>query len=321
MQAVRLGTAENYWEKDWLALLFSPLVLDSVLPGDAATDQAAFVLYSDSDGHLTDAVVNLLKKFQARNTPVCLVHLSDEFLGCPIDCYSMATAVVRNYFRPTASILSNVMHIPLGYKIGFNFNLKVREMQERKYQWFFAGEIKGSRRKMLSAAEQIPGGRSVITSRWDDPAGLSTEQYAAALNDAVFAPCPRGNDSVDCFRIWESLEAGAIPIVEDDGRFSPLLDGLKVPERLRSPFQPRGRFTGRYRALFGHSYWSSMFDESLPLLRLYDWSQLPQLIQNVGDPALLARRTRVWWEATKDSTRLRLRQLLAPLLTSIPPSR
>jgi hypothetical protein len=33
------------------------------------------------------------------------------------------------------------------------------------------------------------------------------------MNDAIFALCPPGQDSMDSFRVYEALEAGCIPVV------------------------------------------------------------------------------------------------------------
>ena len=316
MQTILVGTEPDFFERDWLESLFAPTTLDIV--SSLEPSQPALVILSDSIGKNPAGVRRLLGEAAGR-VPVGLIHLSDEFLASPIDFYDQATWVFRHYYRSAAAAMNHVLHTPLGYKSGFQTGLVRKRIQDRKTSWFFAGEIKGRRNEMLAAANRLPGGAAVLTQTWNDPQGLSTAEYASALADTVFALCPRGNDSVDCFRVYEALEAGAIPIVEDDGRFDPWLAPLRLPEAVRSPFEPRGRFTGRYRRLFGHGYWKSLFGEDFPLPCLHDWKRLPELIQQFGEPEHLAARTGVWWEATKLQARRQVQRALnemGPLATA-----
>jgi hypothetical protein len=170
---------------------------------------------------------------------------------------------------------------------------------------------------MMAAAQRIPEGLAVTTRCWDDPDGMPTQAYAAALADAVYAPCPRGNDSVDCYRIWEALEAGAIPIVEDDGRFDQLLSFARVPTILQLPLAPRARWNVRYRARFAKSYWFSMFGEEFPLPRIHRWQHLPGIVA-ANDPAVLSKRVNDWWDGVKQHCRQELRVRLSPLTQHLP---
>ena len=43
---------------------------------------------------------------------------------------------------------------------------------------------------------------------------LNAEQYSKLMSQFTFSPSPVGNFNVECFRVWESLELGSIPIVE-----------------------------------------------------------------------------------------------------------
>jgi hypothetical protein len=43
---------------------------------------------------------------------------------------------------------------------------------------------------------------------------LTSEEYQSLLENTVFAPCPMGRLNLECFRLYEALECGAIPIVE-----------------------------------------------------------------------------------------------------------
>jgi hypothetical protein len=41
---------------------------------------------------------------------------------------------------------------------------------------------------------------------------LSAEAYSAMCSKSIFMPCPRGQN-LECFRIYEALEHGAIPVL------------------------------------------------------------------------------------------------------------
>jgi hypothetical protein len=39
-------------------------------------------------------------------------------------------------------------------------------------------------------------------------------EYRQLLLNSMFAPCPMGNANIECYRTFEALESGAVPIVE-----------------------------------------------------------------------------------------------------------
>eukprot|EP00049_Salpingoeca_infusionum_P000042 m.36720 g.36720 ORF g.36720 m.36720 type:complete len:182 (+) comp10032_c0_seq2:1405-1950(+) len=63
------------------------------------------------------------------------------------------------------------------------------------------------------------------------PAYLRPEDYARVMQDSVFALCPKGH-SIDQFRLYEAMESGAIPVLENKDGY--LVDKLP-PEYLDSP--------------------------------------------------------------------------------------
>lgn len=55
-----------------------------------------------------------------------------------------------------------------------------------------------------------------VNSAWQSEDSIGTEEYKQILRDSIFVPCPRGNNSADTFRLYEALEVGAIPILDQD---------------------------------------------------------------------------------------------------------
>ena len=85
------------------------------------------------------------------------------------------------------------------------------------------GQVKGkpTRENMLSKLEDIPGEHFLhITERWNDNNQIEISEYKKILKNSVFVPCPSGWGGAiglkDCFRLYETLEAGSIPIIEKD---------------------------------------------------------------------------------------------------------
>jgi hypothetical protein len=92
-------------------------------------------------------------------------------------------------------------------------------MKDKKYIWCFMGQTKDrpTRQKMLEELRKVSGEYfEHQTSSWSSNENLSTEEYRSIIEDSIFVPCARGNESVDTFRLYEALELGAIPIVERD---------------------------------------------------------------------------------------------------------
>ena len=88
------------------------------------------------------------------------------------------------------------------------------------------GQAEGrpTRSKMLTELKEVSGEYfENINSGWQSKDMLSTEEYKKILEDSVFVPCPRGNESVDTFRLYETLEVGSIPLIEKDSYWGDLL--------------------------------------------------------------------------------------------------
>ena len=165
---------------------------------------------------------------------------------------------------------------------------------------------------MLKSAGRIPGGRHYLTSGAFDssegPQPLPIDEYSKLLGDAVFALCPRGNQSLDCYRLYEALEAGCIPIVEDSG-------GANEWRDLFSPcsfYRIRG-----WRArvlvkslvhLFHCGYWRKVYGD-FPCPAINHWENLEMLLKRT-DIERTSQRARAWWEAYKKQLRESVRKIV-----------
>lgn len=296
---------DSAYEYDWLNLLLSDFEINHLIEDDVYADRAIVVAnlnhnFFDRDGSRRKYSEELtqfrqyLQGFKARGLKVGLFHLNDEFYKESTDFYKDLDFVFRQYYKPEDHKNLNCHHLALGYKSGFTDGLVQQPIGERKYFWSFAGQLKGSRYEMAQYADRIPGGKCHTTDQWNDPKGLNTQEYAALLNNTVFSLCPMGNYSVDCYRIYEALEAGAIPIIE----------AKDIREALAVLFNPRsllkyGLWDQRFW-LRNCRYWEKAFSADFPCPLIYSWKDLETLTSSI-DIKSLSKEIQCWWQEYKQS--------------------
>lgn len=81
----------------------------------------------------------------------------------------------------------------------------------------FAGQVNHERRELVAArlSEKRDDGWPVALATFDHFTGdLPPGVYADMMRRARFVPCPAGNVSLDSFRVYEALQAGAVPILD-----------------------------------------------------------------------------------------------------------
>jgi hypothetical protein len=249
-------------------------------------------------------------RFRAAGLKVGLIHLSDEWKEAPVDFYEQAAFVFRNCYRGAVQRPGHCWFFGLGWKGGFREVLVDRPIDQRSLTWSFAGMIKTTRGIMIKAAQRIPGGRHITTTGFGGQGGgIATPEYARMMNDTVFALCPRGNTAVDCFRVYEAFEAGAIPIVEDDGG-SDLAGELIWPWNfMRVEAWRRSYWRYHFRNPFRPSFWKMAYGEDFPAPRIMHWETVDTLIRSI-DVAATAARCRAWWATYKSETRALMAQVV-----------
>ncbi len=238
---------------------------------------------------------NYIERYQNEGMKVGLFHLGDELYKEFTGFYKDLDFIFRAYYRAEDhKKYQRCYYLPLGYSSGFCNGLVPRKINEREYLWSFAGQLKGSRYEMIEYAKCIPGGKYHATNQWNDPNGLTTKEYAALLSNTVFSPCPIGNFSVDCFRVYESLEAGAIPIVEAKG----------VREALSVFFNPYHivKYGIRDQKIWlrNYRYWEKAFSKDFPFPLIYNWKDLGMLMSSI-DIESTSEKIQLWWKRYKQS--------------------
>jgi dihydrofolate reductase len=216
----------------------------------------------------------LLNLYESTGTPFSLIHLSDEYLDDDTHAYSMKQCrqVFRNYLHPYH--LKNPKVLTFG--IGFRNGMRGAGLDSlRPYIWSFAGYIKKSDRSLICSLFQSFQPNKIHETTGFNQGILPPDQYGALLRQSHFVLCPVGNCSIDTFRLYEALEAGAIPIT--------------LYTNVNQPF-----------VRFISHYWGTLFGtQDLPFIISHSWEENVRLLRDtVLHPDRLNQlkeRARVFW--------------------------
>jgi len=224
-------------------------------------------------------------------------HMGDERGDHNRAFYGDADYVIRNYWHEPAFATSQtrslgVLWAPNGYRTGLGPIDAAQHLSiaQRRIIGFFAGAISGrlledQRAAMLRCASAAKLPFTIMTTGGFGQ-GLGVVSYASWLSNARFALVPAGN-SHETIRLYEALEAGAIPIM------------------VRSAFVSQ---TGALGAL-----------GIPPFILLDSWDGLAEAyapFADAGAPATIEslenmrRQVVQWWTAFKQMQRTKIRNLI-----------
>ena len=195
-------------ESDWIQELFGNIFGEYIVDGDHEVVADHCLLIDSSIARHDPAYYARFRGMDA-----FLLHLSDETYEGGYCAYDHFRGVFRTYwssvFRP-----ERVLSLPLGYGNGLRSNGSCTAAAQRPYNWSFLGQVsKASRPDMVKALTPIAPHYCHATDGIIPHIFPQTE-YQHILLSSAFAPCPMGNVNLDSYRVYEALEAGAIPIVE-----------------------------------------------------------------------------------------------------------
>lgn len=162
------------------------------------------------------------------------------------------------------------------------------QFTEKPLDFFFSGQMGHARRdECVAAINQMPNGKVVSTKGFTQ--GLDHQQYFQLLASAKFAPCPSGPQMPDTFRLYEALEAGCVPIV-DQGP-----DGY-----------PGG-------------FWENLFGEVPPFPVVDDWGSAKGVIEELlPDWKAKSNEIGAWWQRMKRKIALNLQSDIFALSATDP---
>ncbi len=220
MSYTGIWQAKDPHEREYIEEIFAPYISSYVTDGrhELALDNA--ILF-DAFCYAQDQ--SYYKKFRGKNA--FLVHFLDENYEGAYELYENFKGVLRCYWSDVFNT-ERVLALPSGYCNGIERNRPaLTPASARKYVWSFAGQMNKSSRpdvayalasvqpNFLFAVDEVRGftfHNRIGGRQRRFPRG----EYAEFLYESSFSPCPMGNANLESFRVYESLECGAIPIVE-----------------------------------------------------------------------------------------------------------
>ena len=202
---------------------------------------------------------------------IYLIHLGDEAGSEKNDIiYSLCKHVWRTFCFPNIKNNKNVSCIPIGYK-SLTPNNIIR-INQRKYIWNFMGTTHGSSRyDLLSKHKNLVPNFTNLTKTFAGKNSVTTEEYYEVINNSIFTLVPHGYFHPDSYRLYESLECGSIPIVEN-------------PHKFFENFLPDNPFPK-----------INSWEESLHLIK--------DLINKKNELENLSKQVNSWWSTHKDLLR------------------
>ena len=151
----------------------------------------------------------LFLSLEKQNIPFHVLHLSDEFGADSLSFYglSMCKTVIRNYPRALPRH-PRLFVLPLGYHYRATTN---KTWEGRELMWSFHGTDWFDRSKQLESLMIMEPHSCRFQPDWNHATMTPKEEYLSILGNSKFCPILRGNHA-ETFRLYEALEAGALPI-------------------------------------------------------------------------------------------------------------
>jgi hypothetical protein len=228
-----------------------------------------FSIYIYNTWILDHALRRHLSGLMSRFKHVGIVSV-DEPTSDSTDIYDDVAFAVRIGFNAAKFRgSSNVLAVPLGLPKTFVHLDCSTKIVGRRLCWSFLGEVKNvTRQAMLTQMSRVKGSNFVHTiDTWDGANSIRGREYSNILGESIFVPSPPGNFHSECYRTYEALACGAIPVV----------DTSYYREEFRAPF---------------------------PVVQS-TWEDAPEMLNRLLEDAdaleTVSRKCQTWWRSVKTS--------------------
>ena len=144
---------------------------------------------------------------------IYLIHLGDESGAHDLSkIYDNFNFVWRTFCSNRYFENEQIKCLPLGYKSGTSLK---KPAGIRKYKWSFIGTPhKSSRHDLLFQLSDIGPSFYYKTNKFNEKI-IEVNKMSEILSSTEFIPCPNGFVHPETYRLYEALECGCIPIVEN----------------------------------------------------------------------------------------------------------
>ena len=206
----------------------------------------------------------LYTKLELICSKMFLIHLGDESGAYDSSLiYNKFNYVWRTFCSSRYFNNKKVSCLPIGYKSGTLFK---KEIVERKYKWAFLGTPhKSSRHDLLFQLSDIEPSFFHKTKKFNEKI-IDVSEMSEILTSTKFIPCPNGFVHPETYRLYEALECGCIPIVEN-----------------------------------AYKYYDRLFPNN-PFIKVDRWIEAKSVIRGWGDDQIKQKREecRTWWSQYKN---------------------
>lgn len=201
-------------ETDWIRYLLSSFRLEDSYVRDLSppTPQTLYIFSSN-----VQPLSSLSNQFltAVRDVPgVGLFHASDEWFSQDYRVYNNFSYVLRTHWAAALAKQPRLMIVPLGWPNGTLSLGQANLASSRELVWFFAGNSVATRPQMIRALRHITPNVCLPYNSGREVGPLSSCKYIHHLRESIFCPAPMGNVMAETWRVYESLAAGCIPILE-----------------------------------------------------------------------------------------------------------
>lgn len=208
-------------ERDWFYEITSNVPISSVkvdYEGKPLLSAAApYSIICASCPNQTDES-DLIQYLKRIPKPRVLYHMSDEFAQVGRKLYQNCELVIRNgSINFDVAGDPKVIQVPLGFVSGLkNASGLSPNPSDRKFSFAFLGTMKNDREtEMLGAFGELKGPKIV---RKMESFAACTKYFGnftiAIYKNVIFVPNPKGNWNPECFRLYDALEWGCIPLIK-----------------------------------------------------------------------------------------------------------
>lgn len=211
-----------------------------------------------------------------------VIYLSEEFVATKTDYFlhdKRCKFIWRNYVNPHYINKEKIRYFPCSYKNGFSEHIK--SDVEKIYTWSFAGAVHDESRRhpLLLFKLNFDSYKIHATppGTFNAEEGLSTKEYVELIQQSKYVLCPPGKITMECSRLYEALEGGAVPVVLANSRNLTFL-----PSYHHFVFPP---------------------GNELPFIIAADWDEAIEIVKNIeenGDYEKILHECKDYWQRCKD---------------------
>lgn len=147
-----------------------------------------------------------------------VIYLSDEY-GIWKNWFEKADVIFRTYPRENFFDNKKIFPIPCGLVMPDWVQYKMEEpkkkLSERKYDFFYSGQVSPNRYPFLSKLESVTKGfNGILKHTQNFRTGFTIDEYFQIMNETKISFVPLGKVIPESFRYMESFESGCVVITD-----------------------------------------------------------------------------------------------------------